>query len=91
LKLERERKDKREAQEEKMNATIPSTKSSTTTKKPIEPPTTQVFRSGVGKYISNQVYSTVKQATPASDDDNEYVQKKKRKLTATSSLNFSQW
>jgi hypothetical protein len=55
LKLERERKDKREAQEEKMNATIPSTKSSTTTKKPIETPTTQVFRSGVGKYISNQV------------------------------------
>jgi hypothetical protein len=54
LKLERERKDKREAQEEKINATVPSAKSSTT-KKSTETPTTEVFRSGVGKYISNQV------------------------------------
>jgi hypothetical protein len=53
LKLERERKEKRAAEEEKMNATIPSAKSSTA-KKTIEPPTNQVFRSGVGKYISNQ-------------------------------------
>jgi len=54
LKLERERKDKREAQEEKINATVPSAKLSTT-KKSTETPTTEVFRSGVGKYISNQV------------------------------------
>lgn len=53
LKLERERKDKREAHAEKINATVPSAKS-TSTKKPVETPTNQVFRSGVGKYISNQ-------------------------------------
>ena len=54
LKLERERKEKRAADDERINATVPSAKSSTA-KKPVEAPTTQVFRSGVGKYIPNQV------------------------------------
>jgi len=75
LKVERERKDKREAEEEKINATVRSAKSTTDTQ-----PTNQVFRSGIGKYIPNQVYSSAKQAAPATDEDNEYTQKKKTKI-----------
>ncbi|UJR10073.1 hypothetical protein I4U23_014295 [Adineta vaga] len=96
LKAERERQVKRDADEEKFNGTVRSAKSATTTKSStaIDTSSNQVFRSGVGKYISNQVYSSAKQAAPATDEDNEYIQKKKRKLAATSSggtLNFSQW
>ncbi|CAF1231425.1 unnamed protein product [Rotaria sp. Silwood1] len=93
LKAERERQDKREAEEEKMNATVrsaKSTKSSTTN----DTLTNQAFRSGVGKYISSQFYPNAKQASAATDEDNEYTQKKKRKLAASSSSgtwNFNQW
>ncbi|CAF0831224.1 unnamed protein product [Adineta steineri] len=97
LKSERERQDKREAEEQRVNSTVRSVKSTavaTTTKSSTDPPANQVFRSGVGKYIPNQVYSSAKQVASTTDDDNEYIQKKKRKLAATSSggtLNFNQW
>jgi hypothetical protein len=57
LKTERERQDKRVADEEKINATVRSAKLATTTKSSTatESSTNQVFRSGIGKYISNQV------------------------------------
>ncbi|CAF4543317.1 unnamed protein product, partial [Rotaria socialis] len=56
--------------------------------------TSQIFRSGVGKYIPNQVYTNAKKVAATTDEDNEYSQKKKRKLASTSSggtLNFNQW
>lgn len=55
MKTERERKDKREEEEQKINATVRSAKAVATVAKPVEKPTDQVFRSGIGKYISNQV------------------------------------
>ena len=51
LKAERERQEKREAIEEKVNSTVRSAK---TTPKSVEAPAQPVFRSGIGKYISNQ-------------------------------------
>lgn len=51
LKAERERQEKRDANEERVNGTVRSAKVSNAK---VDKATTPVFRSGVGKYISDQ-------------------------------------
>ncbi|CAF3115819.1 unnamed protein product [Rotaria socialis] len=94
LKAERERQEKREVEEEKATGTIRSVKSTKSSTANDTTSTSQIFRSGVGKYIPNQVYTNAKKVAATTDEDNEYSQKKKRKLASTSSggtLNFNQW
>ncbi|CAF0874964.1 unnamed protein product [Didymodactylos carnosus] len=93
IRKEREKATKEEEEEEKRRRSLFTVKSATTTKSDSSLNTTnKVYRPGVGKYISNQLFNS--KPVRSAEDESEYSLKKKRKIAAATTigtLNFSQW